>query len=72
MAHQIREALIQNVVEAEANTDGTVQYSVPSHHPLWDMGGMNTSGSADGSQAPDKYFYVRDWDPGENETGHGS
>ena len=72
MAHQIREALTQNVVEAEAKADGIARYSIPSHDPLWDMGGMNTSGSADGSQHPDKYFYVRDWDPEENETGHSS
>lgn len=67
MAHQIREALIENVVETEAETEGIAQYVIPEHDLIWDMIGMNTNGPADGSQHHDKYIYVRDWDPEENE-----
>ena len=68
MAYQIREALIQNVVEAEAEMEALAQYSIPSHSSLWDMVGMNTDGPADGlPQHPNSYSYMRDWDPEENE-----
>jgi hypothetical protein len=68
MAHQIREALTQHVVESEAYTESSSKYSIPSHDPLWDMIGMGKNGPEDGSRHYNKYIYMSDWDPQENEA----
>lgn len=62
MAHQIREALTQYVVEHEAEDDAPI---FSKDDPIWDMIGMCKSDITDGSVNHDKYIYVRDWDPEE-------
>jgi hypothetical protein len=65
MAHQIREALTQYVVEGQQEED-----KVPiltKDDPIWDMIGMLKSDITDGSYNHDKYIYARDWDMGEEE-----
>jgi len=63
MAHQIREALTQYVVETEVEIDDESQYAIPDDDPIWDMIGMCKDGPEDGSVNHDKYIYTRDWDP---------
>mgnify|MGYP003536116111 CR=1 FL=1 len=68
MAHQIREALTQHVVETETYTETGSKYSIPPHDPRWHMIGMAKHSPEDGSPHHDKYIYVSDWDPQENQT----
>ena len=68
MAHQIREALTHYVVEAIEEAEDASKYAISPDDPIWDMIGMCKGGPEDGSVNHDKYIYVRDWDPEENET----
>lgn len=66
MAHQIREALMQYVVETTEEVES--KYVISDDDPIWDLIGIvKNSGITDGSVNHDKYIYVRDWDP-EDET----
>ncbi len=65
MAHQIREALTQYVVEAQQEEDNVPVLT--KDDPIWDMIGMCKSGITDGSYNHDKYIYVRDWDMDDKE-----
>jgi hypothetical protein len=58
MAHQIREALAQYVVETEAEDKARF---FTKDDPIWDLVGMVESGITDGSYNHDKYIYTRDW-----------
>lgn len=62
MAHQIREALAQYVVETKEEEVLAPKYTIPPDDPIWDMIGMLKGGPEDGSYNHDKYIYVRDWD----------
>ncbi len=62
MAHQIREALVQYVVESKEDIEDTSKYAIPPNDPIWDMIGMGKGGPEDGSYNHDKYIYMRDWD----------
>ena len=69
MAQQIRETLIQQVAETEAEIEGTPSYFMPSHDPVWNMIGMGKKdGSTESSLYYDNYRYVSDWDSPENES----
>lgn len=59
MAHYIREALAQYVVEMDVE-DKTPVFT--KDDPIWEMVGMIKSGITDGSYNHDKYIYVHDWD----------
>lgn len=59
MASQIREALVQYVVETKVEDDGPM---FTKDDPIWELVGMIKSGITDGSYNHDKYIYVRDWD----------
>lgn len=59
MAHQIREALTQYVVETKEDES---KYAIAADDPIWDLIGIINSGITDGSVNHDKYIYVRDWD----------
>jgi guanylate kinase len=66
MAHQIREALMQYVIETAEEDES--KYVISDDDPIWDLIGIvKNSGITDGSVNHDKYIYVRDWDP-EDET----
>ena len=66
MAHQIREALMQYVIETTEEDES--KYVISDDDPIWDLIGIvKNSGITDGSVNHDKYIYVRDWDP-EDET----
>lgn len=65
MAHYIREALAQYVVEAEVEDKAPV---FTKEDPIWEMVGMIKSGITDGSYNHDKYIYVRDWDMDDDES----
>lgn len=65
MAHQIREALAQYVVEAEVEDKPPF---FTKDDPIWEMIGMIKSGITDGSYNHDKYIYVRDWDLDDDEA----
>lgn len=65
MAHQIREALIKHVREAEAYTEGGAHYSIPLQGSLWDAM-IGTDDTANSSLFHDNYIYLSDWDPEEN------
>jgi hypothetical protein len=62
MAHQIREALAQYVVETKEAEKDASKYAIPPDDPIWDMIGMGKGGPEDGSYNHDKYIYARDWD----------
>ena len=62
MAHYIREALAQYVVESETDIEVSSKYAIPADDPIWDMIGMGKGGPEDGSYNHDKYIYARDWD----------
>ena len=64
MATQIREALAQYVVETEQDKS---KFGIPEDDPIWNLIGIIDSGISDGSVNHDKYIYVRDWDPEEDE-----
>ena len=61
MAHQIREALTQYVVETKEEDENS-KYVISPDDPIWDMIGMCKGGPEDASVNHDKYIYVRDWD----------
>lgn len=65
MATQIREAIAQYVVETEEERKPPL---FTEDDPIWDMIGMCKNGPEDGSVNHDKYIYVRDWDPEEDEA----
>ena len=66
LAHQIREALMQYVIETTEEDES--KYVISDDDPIWDLIGIvKNSGITDGSVNHDKYIYVRDWDP-EDET----
>lgn len=62
MAHQIREALVQYIVETKEDEEDISKYAIPPDDPIWDMIGMGKGGPEDGSYNHDKYIYARDWD----------
>ncbi len=65
MADQIREALVEYVITSnEAKSQAPI---LTDDDPIWEMIGMIKSGVSDGSVNHDKYIYVRDWDPAEND-----
>jgi hypothetical protein len=59
MAHQIREALLQYVVEQPEAEDAPV---LAPDDPVWNLIGMCKGGPEDGSVNHDKYIYGRDWE----------
>jgi hypothetical protein len=65
MATQIREALAQYVVETETDKS---RLGIPDDDPLWNLIGIINSGISDGSVNHDKYIYVRDWDPEDEQS----
>lgn len=65
MAHQIREALLQYVVDQPEGDDAPV---LSPDDPVWSLIGMCKGGPEDGSINHDKYIYARDW---EREAGNG-
>ena len=60
MATQIREALGECVTEMNTWEKGQV---LTDDDPIWGLIGSGKSDVADGSVNHDKYIYVRDWDP---------
>lgn len=59
MAHQIREALTEYVVETDKEEKGRI---LTKDDPIWNIIGMVEGGPEDGSVNHDKYIYTRDWD----------
>lgn len=64
MASQIREALAQYVAAREAEVPRPI---LSSDDPIWELIGTGESGITDGSVDHDKYIYVRNWEPPQEE-----
>ena len=62
MANQIREALVEYVVEKPKKKE----HILTSEDPIWQLMGIGESGITDGSVNHDKYIYARDWDKEED------
>ena len=58
MAIQIREALVQYVVEIEEKTKDQI---LTEDDPIWELIGIGKEGPQEGSVNHDSYIYAHDW-----------